>query len=79
MPGMWELPAVEAKDAASGAVLFTLRHAIMNTGYVVRVVRLPAEQVMVTNQSAQWVAASRAQKLPQTGLAKKILHRTIKG
>ncbi len=65
MPRMWELPEVE--PPAPEKILFSLRHCITVTDYTVRVVAgeggLPGT----------WVKLSRLQKLPLTGLTKKIL------
>lgn len=69
MPEMWELP--EIPGGLSTEPWFTLRHSITSTAYSVRVARvtLPPET------KGCWVAASRAGKLPLTGLARKILCR----
>jgi A/G-specific adenine glycosylase len=65
MPGMWELPEVAAPNV-SDEPLFSLRHSITVTNFTVRVV--------ARNRAAgRWVAISRLNQLPLTGLAKKIL------
>jgi A/G-specific adenine glycosylase len=75
MPGMWELPPVTlAADVPDSQ--FTLRHAIMNTDYLVQVARtddsarLPAS---IRGEKAQWFSPRQAARLPLTGLARKIL------
>jgi len=70
MPGMWELPQVEGLRTGEKP-LYTLRHSITVTDYVVRVV--PREECAPSD--AAWVRISRLTGLPLTGLAKKILRR----
>jgi A/G-specific adenine glycosylase len=77
MPEMWELPPLDAPRSPSPASrqtsgeAFTLHHAIMNTDYTVTVARLPYDIA----GCGEWFSASRAAKLPLTGLARKILKR----
>jgi A/G-specific adenine glycosylase len=67
MPAMWELPRVSTDEQS----LFTLRHSITVTDYVVSVVgrTLPAKTQGI------WVPIARLRQLPLTGLTKKILRR----
>lgn len=69
MPGMWELPEI---PAANGSIkpLLTLRHSITVTDYVVRVVQCELPE----GADGRWVARSRLESLPLTGLTRKILH-----
>ncbi len=75
MPGLWELPAVSdgltTGDTEDTAIM--LRHSIMNTDYVVTVVRLPPEHA--TEFSGRWFPLQRAAALPLTGLARKVMRR----
>src|SRR5260370_35342978 len=72
MPGMWEMPSFDATDRKI-APTFKLRHSITTTDYSV--------SVFVDNSSnharrpGRWVTLRTAQKLPLTGLARKILRR----
>ena len=66
MPGMWELPQVTAR--ASEQQLFSVRHSITVTDYRVQVVDGNGAQGI-------WVRRKRLNKLPLTGLTKKILRR----
>jgi len=68
MPGMWELPEI---PAANGSIkpLLTLRHSITVTDYVVRVVQSELPQ----RADGHWIARSRLERLPLTGLTRKIL------
>lgn len=68
MPGMWELPEIDAKNGSADSWL-TMRHSITVTDYVVRVeTRRVPEGI-----NGRWVARARVARLPLTGLARKIL------
>jgi A/G-specific adenine glycosylase len=67
MPGMWELPQIEA-DCADQSWL-SLRHSITVTDYTVRVVR----DLTLHASAGKWVAKSKVEMLPLTGLTRKIL------
>jgi A/G-specific adenine glycosylase len=69
MPGMWELPQV--RNRKSPATLFTLRHSITVTDYLVTVIAQPAPSL----RGARWISIGKAAQLPLTGLAKKILRK----
>jgi A/G-specific adenine glycosylase len=68
MPGMWELPEVPVPSRRGPACL-TLRHSITVTDYTVHVMRGPAPGAV----RGRWLPKARVQKLPLTGLARKIL------
>jgi A/G-specific adenine glycosylase len=67
MPGMWELPEISGSDG--DAAWISLRHSITITDYVVGVKRARAPE----NKNGRWIEKRRAQFLPLTGLARKIL------
>jgi A/G-specific adenine glycosylase len=67
MPGMWELPEIPSTSGTREAI-FTLRHSITVTDYLVRVIQVSAPEI-----DGQWVSKRRAALLPLTGLARKIL------
>jgi len=67
MPEMWELPADHAKTQ-EGSIAF--RHSITNTNYVVSVT--PRKQPP-SRLRGRWIALARLEKIPLTGLARKIL------
>ena len=78
MPGMWELPEVPLPSPEiSASEMFSLKHAIMNTDYVVLVVLQNPDRPLPerTRDGAGWFSAARAAKLPLTGLARKALIR----
>jgi len=67
MPGMWELPQVARVPRTKP--LFTLRHSITTTDYVVSIWRgRPSKGSVQSN-------VTQAAKLPLTGLTRKILQR----
>lgn len=69
MPGMWELPQIEAPgDRAKPA--FTVKHSITTTDYTVRV-----WDSLSAGNGGEWVQHARLPRLPLTGLARKILRR----
>lgn len=68
MPGMWELPEVEANGHVPE---FTVRHAITVTDYTVQVLRTSSG----VRLGGRWVPAREAARLPLTGLARKILRK----
>jgi A/G-specific adenine glycosylase len=70
MSGMWELPGVEL-PAASDEVLLTVRHSITVTDYLVSVIMRPA----VPKGKGKWIKRSKLDRIPLTGLTKKILRK----
>lgn len=71
MSGMWELPSIAGASIAA-APMFRLKHAIMKTTYSVEVYSL--ERVS-NNSAARWFHKSELERLPLTGLARKVLRR----
>jgi A/G-specific adenine glycosylase len=70
MPGMWELPAIDS-SVQSREPLFTVRHSVTVTDYLVKVVAQSGLEAV----KGQWIKKSRVNKLPITGLTKKILRK----
>jgi A/G-specific adenine glycosylase len=78
MPGMWELPEVSSSKFDREGAEFSLRHAIMQTNYVVHVHTLEAAALAKhrsTGEEDRWVNIDSLSSLPLTGLARKILRR----
>ncbi|HMG87493.1 MAG TPA: A/G-specific adenine glycosylase [Terracidiphilus sp.] len=78
MPGMWELPSLPEGDVVASEVRFTVRHAIMQVNYTVRVYALPPHEVSATAGNAadqRWVPVAEASAMALTGLARKVLTR----
>lgn len=83
MPGMWELP--EANTARDGThagptdkPALRIRHAIMNTDYMVHVFRIEwhGRTRPASAEGGNWFKGSQAAQLPLTGLARKILRQS---
>jgi A/G-specific adenine glycosylase len=66
MPEMWELPQANLVNAAEQ--LFTIKHSITVTDFTVHV-------VAASGARGKWVRISHLQRLPLTGLARKILRK----
>jgi A/G-specific adenine glycosylase len=69
MPGMWELPALA--HPSRDPMLVTVRHSITITDYTVTVVAYSGAPAA----GAKWVRISRLDRLPVTGLTKKVLRK----
>jgi A/G-specific adenine glycosylase len=79
MPGMWELPMLLA--VPNGDTTMTVRHAIMNVNYVVRIRHVGEEELprlAVDGGARRWVPFPDAGGMALTGLARKVLTR-VKG
>jgi A/G-specific adenine glycosylase len=78
MPGMWELPLLQASSMPEEEPLLSLTHSIMQTNYKVRVMKLPvpkASPKALPDSGQQWIKTSDLPALPLTGLARKIFLR----
>ncbi len=73
MAGMWELPALS--QPKGDGPLATLRHSITDTDYDVAVFTVVPEKLHHLEANAQWLTRRQWQRLPLTGLARKILRR----
>jgi hypothetical protein len=78
MPGLWELPSLRDGIGETGDVRMTVRHAIMQVNYIVRVRDVREADVTartVTGGDRRWVSPPEAGTMALTGLARKVLHR----
>lgn len=78
MPNMWELPKLKDPEVLEEEAVLTVRHAIMNTNYYVRVRTVTEKelsQLALENGKRIWATEHHLQQLPLTGLARKILRR----
>jgi A/G-specific adenine glycosylase len=78
MPGLWELPTLINQAGPAEDACMTLRHAIMNVNYVVRVRAVREDDVAalsVTGGERRWVSLGKAGAMALTGLARKVLKR----
>jgi A/G-specific adenine glycosylase len=78
MPGLWELPALKEAAVPDGDLRMTVRHAIMQVNYYVRIRTVREDEVealAVDSATRHWIPLAEAANLPLTGLARKVLMR----
>jgi A/G-specific adenine glycosylase len=75
MAGMWELPAIPATGCNGSMQVLRLRHSITDTDYDVRVMATSAGNVLRLGDEARWLAPRLWERLPLTGLTRKVLRR----
>jgi A/G-specific adenine glycosylase len=78
MPGLWELPVLRDVNVPEEDLRMTVRHAIMQVNYTVRIRAMSEEEVeslTVAGGERRWVALSEATGMALTGLARKVLRR----
>jgi A/G-specific adenine glycosylase len=78
MPGMWELPALRHPEVPENELRMTVRHAIMQVNYYVRIRTVFEDDVAaVTARGTErrWVPLSEAAGMALTGLTRKVLLR----
>jgi A/G-specific adenine glycosylase len=78
MPGMWELPALREASVPDEALRLTVRHAIMQVNYYVRIRTVfedDVEALTVLGGVRRWVPLGEAEGMALTGLARKVLTR----
>ena len=82
MPGMWELPLLPVDSTNEDDLRFTVRHAIMQVNYVVRVCEFREEDVArlkLDGGERRWVSLGQAAGMALTGLARKVLGKVQPG
>ncbi|MGD0348320.1 MAG: A/G-specific adenine glycosylase [Terracidiphilus sp.] len=78
MPGMWELPALARAEVPPKELRMTVRHAIMQVNYYVRIRTVfedDVESMTVEGGERRWVPLREAAEMALTGLARKVLAR----
>ncbi|HTX76066.1 MAG TPA: A/G-specific adenine glycosylase [Terracidiphilus sp.] len=78
MPGLFELPALHQQDVPPAELAMTVRHAIMQINYRVRIRRVAEAEIgPLTRKGGRrhWVAVADLPKVALTGLARKVLAR----
>jgi len=78
MPGLWELPALRDVNVPEEDLRMTVRHAIMQVNYTVRIRAVgegDLELLTVDGGDRRWVALDEATGMALTGLARKVLSR----
>ena len=79
MPGMWELPTLLDPEFPEEELRMTLRHAIMQVNYYVRIRTVFEDDAQTMTAPAgerRWVALGEAATMALTGLTRKVLART---
>jgi A/G-specific adenine glycosylase len=78
MPGMWELPALRDTQVAGAELRMSVRHAIMQVNYYVRIRTVheeDADELTVPSDRRSWVRLHDLPGMALTGLAHKVLLR----
>jgi A/G-specific adenine glycosylase len=73
MAGMWELPALFAAQHNGNEPMAKLRHAITDTDYEISVFAVAPAKFHASAANARWFAQRQWERLPLTGLTRKIL------
>jgi len=79
MPGLWELPLLRETRIPDEELRMTVRHAIMQVNYYVRIRTVfedDAESLTIAGGERRWVPLGEAGGMALTGLARKVLTRT---
>jgi A/G-specific adenine glycosylase len=78
MPGLWELPALTETAVPEDELRLTVRHAIMQVNYSVRIRTVCEDEIdalTVAGGERRWVPLNDAAGMALTGLARKVLTR----
>jgi A/G-specific adenine glycosylase len=78
MPGLWELPMLREPEVPAEELRMTVRHAIMQVNYYVRIRTVfedDVEALAVAGGERRWVPLSAAAGMALTGLTRKVLTR----
>lgn len=78
MPGLWELPALRQTEVPESELRMTVRHAIMQVNYYVRIRTVFEDDVKdltVAGGKRRWVPLAKAKTMALTGLTRKVLTR----
>jgi A/G-specific adenine glycosylase len=78
MPGLWELPRLIDSSVPENELRMTLRHAIMQVNYYVRVRTVfedDIDELTVPGGERRWVSLGEAAGMALTGLTRKVLTR----
>jgi len=78
MPGMWELPVLKENAVPEKDLRLTVRHAIMQVNYSVRIHKVIEDNIdalTVVGGKRHWVRLSDVGRMALTGLTRKVLTR----
>jgi len=73
MAAMWELPVILDSEPNGNDLLVRLRHSITNTDYEVCIISMAPDHLQLPNGGARWFSRRQWERLPLTGLARKVL------
>jgi A/G-specific adenine glycosylase len=78
MPGLWQLPALRDPVVPESELRMTVRHAIMQVNYYVRIRTVfedDVDSITVAEGERRWVSLAEAGGMALSGLARKVLSR----
>ncbi len=75
MAGMWELPEIGLGELNGDVPLARLRHSITDTDYQIAVFAVPPRDLPGSESAGRWFTCRQWNRLPLTGLTRKILRR----
>ncbi len=78
MPGLWQLPELKQTEVPDHLLRMTVRHAIMQVNYYVRIRNVYEDEVKsltVAGGARRWVPLAEAAAMALTGLTRKVLTR----
>ncbi len=78
MPGLWELPSLREAEVPEKDLRMTVRHAIMQINYYVRIRTVFEDDIDLMTVAAgerRWVPLGETANMPLTGLTRKVLSR----
>jgi len=78
MPGLWELPLLRVPAVPDSELRMTVRHAIMQVNYYVRIRTVSKDDVnamTIASGKRRWVPLGKADTMALTGLTRKVLTR----
>ncbi len=78
MPGLWQLPELKQTEVPGHLLRMTVRHAIMQVNYYVRIRNVYEDELKsltVAGGARRWVPLAEAAAMALTGLTRKVLTR----
>jgi len=73
MAAMWELPAIPESRRNGSGPLTKFRHSITDTDYHISVIAISLDQLQAVEMDGRWFVRKQWEKLPLTGLTRKVL------
>jgi len=77
MAGMWELPTILPSRRNGSAPLAKFRHSITDTDYEASVIAISPDRLLTVETNGRWFVRKQWERLPLTGLARKVLRRLL--